>query len=351
MIFPKEDFNKASVKDANINKGILVDLFNKIDDDSINIHSMMLLKNGSRVFKASAYSFDEDTKENVYSVSKAFTSIAIGILIDKNLIKLDDYVLYFFKNEVNKYLKEYEQLKIKHLLTMSVPQTKDLFFELDKMKNVIEPFFNQPLTAKLGEKFMYNNYATFILSAIVSKVTNKSLNDFLNENLYKIVGIKKPKWTEINNYSLGATELYISANDMARFGLLLLNDGQWNDSRIVSKDFLQEATKLQIKTNYDDLNFDYDKYGYGYLFWLNSFGDFRASGSYQQHIVINKEYGLVFVLKAFEERNLLSLFENYVLKASEEGYNYCDYSLRDFIRRFKIHSKEIIEMEKNKSFE
>ncbi|OQX94136.1 MAG: hypothetical protein B6I17_00325 [Tenericutes bacterium 4572_104] len=288
MIFPGEEFNKASVKDANINKGLLVDLFNKIDDDSINIHSMMLLKNGSRVFKASAYSFDEDTKENVYSVSKAFTSIAIGILVDKELIRLDTPV------------------------------------------------------------FMYNNYATFILSAIVSKVTGKSLNDFLDEYLYKIIGIEKPRWDELKGYSLGASRLYLSANDMARFGLLLLNDGMWKSHRVVSSKYLEEATKLQIKTNYDDLNLDYDKFGYGYLFWLNSFGDFRASGSYQQHIVINKEYGLVFVLKAFEERNLLSLFENYILKAAEEEYNYCDYSLRDFIRRFKINSKEIIIMENKK---
>lgn len=348
MIFPGEEFNKASVKDANINKGLLVDLFNKIDDDSINIHSMMLLKNGSRVFKASAYSFDEDTKENVYSVSKAFTSIAIGILVDKELIRLDTPVLYFFSNEVKNYIKEYEALQIKHLLTMSVVQKEDLFFELDKMDNVIEAFFNQPLTAKFGEKFMYNNYATFILSAIVSKVTGKSLNDFLDEYLYKIIGIEKPRWDELKGYSLGASRLYLSANDMARFGLLLLNDGLWKSKRVVSSKYLEEATKLQIKTNYDDSNFDYDKFGYGYLFWMNSFGDYRASGSYQQHIVINKEYGLVFVLKAFEERNLLSLFENYILKAAEEEYNYCDYSLRDFIRRFKINSKEIIIMENKK---
>ncbi len=348
MIFPGDEFNKASVKDANINKGLLVDLFNKIDDDSINIHSMMLLKNGSRVFKASAYSFDEDTKENVYSVSKAFTSIAIGILVDKELIRLDTPVLYFFSNEINNYLKEYEALQIRHLLTMSIPQTEDLYFELDKMDNVIEPFFNQALTAKLGEKFMYNNYATFILSAIVSKVTGKSLNDFLDEYLYKKIGIEKPKWDELKGYSLGASRLYLSANDMARFGLLLLNDGFWDGEKIISKTYLEKATSLQINTSNNEFKHDYDKFGYGYLFWMNSFGDYRASGMYQQHIIINKKYGLVFVVKSFEERNVLSLFENFVLKAAEEGYNYCDYSLRDFIRRFKINSKEIIILETKK---
>jgi len=122
MVFPKQDFNKASVKDADVNKGLLVDLFNKIDEEKINIHSMLLLKDGSRVFRASAYEYDEDTCDDVYSISKSFTSVAIGILYDMNLIKLDDYVLFYFSNDVKDYLPGYELLKIKHLLTMTVGQ-------------------------------------------------------------------------------------------------------------------------------------------------------------------------------------------------------------------------------------
>jgi len=344
MIFPKQEFNKASVKDANINKGLLVDFFNEIDEKKINVHSMILLKDGQRVFRASAHDFDEDTKENVYSISKSFTSVAIGILTDMNLINLDDYVLFFFREDVEDYLPGYEMLKVKHLLTMSVGQERDIFSDLTPNDNVFEMFFNQKLIHDPGEKFMYNNFASFMLSAIVTKITGRSLNDFLNEYMYSHIGMEKPNWDQVNNVNFGATGLHISANDMARFGLLLLNEGNWNGKQIVSKSYLAAATKLQIDTMHWDV--PYDKYGYGYQFWMNSFGDYRCAGAFQQFIIINKEYNLVFAIKAFEERNVFGLFEKYILKAAKVGWKYCDYSLRDYTRRFKNNSKEIIETEK-----
>ncbi len=344
MVFPKAEFNKASVKDANINKGLLVDLFNEIEEERLNIHSMLLLKDGSRVFRASAHTYTEDTKDEVYSVSKSFTSVAIGILCDLNILHLDNYILYFFSKEVSDYLPGYEKIQIKHLLTMSSGQEKDIFSSLTPNDNFYKIFFNQPLINQPGEVFDYSNFSSLILSAIVTKVTGKSLNDFLNEHLYKYIGMEKPNWNQVNGISFGAIGMYISANDMARFGLLLLNDGNWDGKQIVSKKYLDLATQLQIEIK-DDAE-PADKFGYGFQFWRNSFGDYRCAGLYRQYIVINKEFNLVFVIKAYEEKQLLDLFEKYILKACKKGWNYCDYSLRDYTRRFKKNSIEIIEKEK-----
>jgi len=347
MVFPKQDFNKASVKDANINKGLLVDFFNKIDEEKLNIHSMLLLKDGSRVFRASAYDYDEDTKDNVFSVSKSFTSVAIGILQDLKLINLDDYVLFYFSEEVEDYLPGYEKLRIRQLLSMATGQERDAYHELTPADNFFEMFFNIPLIHEPGEKFMYNSFAAFMLSAIVTKVTGRSMNDFLNEYLYSHIGMEKPIWEQVGNINFGATGLEISANDMARFGLLLLNDGNWDGKQIISKEYLGLATSKQILTDSVVFQYDYDHYGYGYQLWLNSFGDYRAAGAFQQYIIINKEYNLVFAIKSFEERNLLNYFEKYILAAAKEGWNYCDYSLRDYTRRFKINSQETIENERD----
>jgi CubicO group peptidase (beta-lactamase class C family) len=183
-----------------------------------------------------------------------------------------------------------------------------------------------------------------MLSAIVTKVTGKSLNDFLNEYLYRKIGIEKPVWDQVNGINFGATGLHISSHDMARFGLLLLNDGVWDGEQIVSKEYLDLATSKQIETTDNELPSDNN--GYGYQFWLNSFGDFRCSGYLSQQIIINKEFDLVFVVKSNEERSLVHLFEDYILKAAQNGYKVCSYSLRDFTRRFKIHSQDLIEKEK-----
>ncbi|XMB72346.1 serine hydrolase [Mycoplasmatota bacterium WC30] len=344
MVFPKAEFNKASVKDADMNKELLVDLFNEIETEKLNIHSILLLKEGSRVFRASAHTFTEDTKEEVYSVSKSFTSVAIGILCDLNILHLDDYILYFFSKEISDYLPGYEKIQVKHLLSMSSGQEKDIFSDLTPNDDLYKLFFNQPLVHKPGEVFNYSNFSSFILSAIVTKVTGKSLNDFLNEYLYKHIGMEKPNWNQVKGINFGASGIHVSANDMARFGLLLLNDGNWDGKQIISKKYLDLATQTQIETkNCDE---EADKFGYGFQFWINSFGDYRCAGLYRQYIVINKKFNLVFVVKAFEERQLLDLFENYIIPACKKGWNYCDYSLRDYTRRFKQNSIKIIEKEK-----
>jgi CubicO group peptidase (beta-lactamase class C family) len=175
-------------------------------------------------------------------------------------------------------------------------------------------------------------------------VTGKLLNDFLDEYLYKKIGIEKPVWNQLKNISYGATGLQVSTYDMARFGLLLLNDGNWNGEQIVSKEYLFEATRKHIDTFSRDK--ECDKHGYGYQFWMNSIGDFRSAGIFGQYIFINKEFDLVFSVKSHDERSLVSLFENFIVKSAKRGWKMCDYSLRDFTRRFKIHSHDLIEKEK-----
>ncbi len=346
MVFPKHEFTKASCKDANINKGVLVDLFNKIDEDKLNIHSMFLLHKGERVFQAYAHEKGPDVREEIFSVSKSFTSVAIGILMDLNLLHLEDYVLFFFRDEVEEFEDIYKELKLKHLLTMTVGQEKDAMFDLTPGSDPIKEFFKQKIIYQPGEVFMYNNYASFMLSIIVTKVTGKSLNDFLDEYLYDKIGIEKPEWETFKEYNMGAYGLRLAAPDLAKFGLLLLNDGKWENEQVVSKAYLDLATTKRVDTS--NWNVDYDKFGYGYQFWINSFEDFRMEGAYQQYVIINKKYDIVFVIQAYEERPLINLFEEYILKAFSEGWKYCDYSLRDYTRKFHIASKPLIEEENEK---
>jgi CubicO group peptidase (beta-lactamase class C family) len=339
MIFPKEDFNKKSCKEANVNKGLIVDMFNKIEDELYNIHSMMLVKDGSKVFEAYAHDFNPESKNNVYSVSKSFTSVAIGILVDKGLVDLENIVLFYFSEEVKDYIKEYEGLKVKHLLTMTVGQEKDLFKDLTPSDNPFEIFFNTPLTSEPGTVFMYSNFASFMLSAIVTKVTGKNMNDFLNEYLYKKIGMEKPAWNSVREYTFGCTGLEISLQDMARFGLLILNDGTWEDEEIVSKGYLEKALDKQVAE-------PGTPFYYGYQFWIaNNYQ--MAAGMFKQYIVIDKRYNVVFAMQAYEERDVLGLYLNYIVKACEKGYEYSELSIRDFIRKFRYNSIPVIEKEKN----
>lgn len=339
MIFPKTEFNKKSCKDANINKQLLAEMFEKIEIEKYNIHSMMLLHEGSLVFDAYAHKFNEKTRSNVYSVSKSFLSVAIGILVDANLLDVDNPVLFYFTQDIETYLPEYEKLRISHLLTMTVGQEQDEFIGIDPTCNPFEKFFSVPLKHEPGEVFLYNNFASFILSVIVTKITGKSVNDFLNEKLYQIINIEKPVWDSYKDYSLGCTGLRISLNDMARFGHLILNDGKWSKEQIVSKTYLDKATEKIITDPFSSLF-------YGYHFWADEI--VAAAGLYKQYIVIDKRYNIVFAMQAYEEREVIEMYYDYIVKAMEIGWEPTNVSLREYVRNFHINSEKIIENELRK---
>ncbi|MDD3122566.1 MAG: serine hydrolase [Candidatus Izemoplasmatales bacterium] len=344
MVFPHKEFEKTSCRDANVEKGYLADMFDFIEREHLNIHSMILVKDGAKVFDAYAEGYEPFHNEEVYSISKSFTSIAIGICQDKKLLHLDDKVINYFMDELTTFLPSYETLTIRHLLTMSVGHDQDFSNDLTENDNPFDRFFNSPLVYEPGTHFLYNNFASFILSAVVTKVTGKSCNDFLDEEMYQEIGIAKPVWDSVKGYSMGAYGIKINTIDLAKFGVLLLNNGKWRDKQIVSAEYINEATQNHISTATNDN--PRDKFGYGYQFWMNDFGDYRAAGWLKQYVVINKEYNVVFVTQAFEERELLVLFSDYILPALQKGWIYDSLSLREYIRKFRENSKPIIENEK-----
>lgn len=343
MNFPHQDFEKASCKDANVEKGLLVDLFDKIRDDRFDVHSIVFVKDGVKVFDAYARGFGPGVAEETYSISKSFTSVAIGILADRGRIGLDDRILPYFP-AVKSHLPAYDGMTVRHLLTMTTGRNEDLFERLWKAADPVGDFFMMPVADAPGSRFFYDNTATFLLSAIVTSVTGMLLNDFLQETLWPKLQIPKPFWTQHGGYNLGATGLRLDAISLAKFGHLLLNDGVWRGETIVSKDYLREATSLQIAT--PEAGGPRDRFGYGFQFWINDFGDFRCAGLFKQYVVVDRAHNVVFAIQAYEQRELLDLVTSYILPACRKGWLYDNYTLRTYIQRFHDESAPILEEEK-----
>jgi len=347
MIYPRKEFEKASCKDANVEKSLIVDMFEKIEAEKWNLHSILLVKDGAKVFETYAKGFGPGVSEEVFSISKSFTSIATGICQDKKLLKLSDLVLPFFEKELKSPVPAgYEHLKIEHLLTMTVGQTEE---GIDAVKNGSDPvdvFFHLPLVNEPGTSFFYNNLATYILSCIIHRVTGKKLNDFLNVVLYPVLEIDKPVWREFNGETCGFSGLQLDATGLAKFGLLLINEGNWRGQPVVSKEYVNNATRYHVSTVKQDN--PRDRFGYGYLFWINDFGDYRAAGLYKSYIVLNKEFNTVIVIQSYEEREVLDLISGYLLPALFKGWQGDSFTLRTYLQRFTDHSAPLIEAEKQK---
>lgn len=326
---------------------MIVDMFNKIEEEKWNVHSILLVKDGAKVFEAYAKGSGPDVPEEVYSISKSFTAIVCGICVDKKLFKLSDLVVSYFKDEIKRPIAEgYDHLKIEHLLTMTVGQEQDGVHSLAQNEDAINTFFHLPLSHDPGTTFFYNNLATFILSRIIQKATGKNVNDFLNEVLYPVLEIEKPFWKEVDGCSLGFSGLKLGATALGKFGLLLLNEGVWRDQPVVSKEFIRNATKYQVSTS--NQSNPKDRYGYGYLFWMNDFGDYRAAGMYKSYVVINREMHAVIVVQSYEEREVLDLVSGYIIPALYKGWQGDTFTLRTYLQRFTDHSGPIIEAERLK---
>ncbi len=344
MLFPVKEFEKTSCRDADVYKEPLSAMFSHIIEEDLNIHQMMLIRDGAKVFSASATGFDEHDPHPVYSVAKSLTSLAIGMLYDDKRIDLDQHVSSYLSSLTDDIPEEYENLTIRHLLTMTTGQKEDIFMDLKASDDLIGRFFTVKRTHPLGKHFFYNNYATFLLSVIVTELTNKTLNDFLHERMFRPLNIDQPTWNEIDGYTFGASGLKLTLTDMGKIGVLLLSDGMWNDQRIVSKNYLDMATNKQVDTTHLSV-LEHNKDGYGFGFWMNHAGGYRAAGLHNQLIIVHPETHAVFVTQAYEKQSLYPLFENYVLPALEKPWHYTTISLKDEIRTFKAHSIDLIKKE------
>jgi hypothetical protein len=158
-------------------------------------------------------------------------------------------------------------------------------------KDWVKGFLSEEIAYKPGSKFLYNSAATYMLSAIVQKVSGIKLIDYLKPRLFEPLGIENADWEEdANGINVGGWGLRIKTEDMAKFGLLFLQNGKWGDKQILSESWVREATKSQIIQNPEkttDLN-DWEQ-GYGYQMWRGSKGSVRADGAFGQYIILLPE--------------------------------------------------------------
>ncbi len=247
-----------------------------------------------------------DDRVCLFSGSKTFTSVGVGICRDEGLLKLTDTALSFFPEYRDIASGRSEAITIRDLLHMS--SGKNVFYfsgdEQEKETNDwAKLFFLDPMKCEAGSEFFYSNACTYMLSRIVEKVSGLTLRDYLIPRVFNPLGIFNPQWhTCPDGHTLGATGLYLTTGEFSKLGLLLLNGGVHEDTRIVSEAYLNEAVTDIIST----ANSSYDPgectNGYGYQLWRCSYkGAYRADGKYGQFSVVFPEREAVVTVTSHEE--------------------------------------------------
>ncbi|PJJ73493.1 CubicO group peptidase (beta-lactamase class C family) [Diaminobutyricimonas aerilata] len=263
------------------------------------VHSIVIVRHGHVVTRAGWAPYRPDRPHAMYSVSKSFTATAIGMLVDDGLLDLDARVLDLFADSAPEHpASNLRQVTVRHLLTMSIGSEEPMMRGLDEHpeRAWMQTFLASPFTEEPGAVFQYNSGATFALSAIVQKVTGQRTLDFLRPRLLDPLSITDADWQQSpEGIDVGGWGLSIDADAMARFGELYLRGGVWQGERLLSQEWVDQATSTQISTaHWDKID---SQQGYGFQFWRARHG-YRADGAYGQVVVVLPEQDAVVAITA-----------------------------------------------------
>ncbi|MBO4298285.1 MAG: serine hydrolase [Clostridia bacterium] len=302
MIYPQADFARSTPEAQGISSAAIENVLRDIRDSGADIHSMLIMRRGRLVFEHYFAPYTAETPHSMYSCSKTFTSMLIGIAQDKGLLSVKDRVLSFFpEQEIKEPSENLSAMTIEDLLMMGTGNAQDTF---PYMMRATQPdadwvniFLNRPVEHKPGTHFVYNTGATYMLSAILTKVTGRTALDLANEWLFGPMGIDGAAWDACpRGVSLGGTGLHITPRDMLRMGMLLLGRGRWKNQQLVSPEYIAEAQKKHIENRSGDPAQDPNwAAGYCYQMWRCCFDAYRADGMGGQFIVVMPRQEMIVV--------------------------------------------------------
>jgi len=281
----------------------------QIDPKKHELHSYMLIRHGKVISEAWWKPYAANKVHSMYSVSKSWTSTAIGFAVTEKRLRVEDKVISFFPEYAALKDKPFIQdLLVQDLLTMSVGHEKEPLRSVIVMQpDWIRGFLNHPIVSKPGTKFLYNTLATYMLSAIIQKVTGETTLTYLKPRLLDPLHITGIDWeSDQKGINVGGWGIRLKTEDMAKLGLLYLNKGKFEGKQILPAAWVAEATKAQImqdagKTPEERAQMFYNGWpdwlqGYGYQFWRGRHNSFRGDGAFGQTILMMPDQDAVLII-------------------------------------------------------
>ena len=261
-----------------------------------------------------------EERQNQFSVTKSFTSTAIGLAIGEGRLSLEDYVLDYFKEEAPAVPSDnLRKMQLRHLITMSMGWPEPMFMTGRKERAFSDDWvrycLSQPVVNVPGSTFLYSNAGPYLLGIILQRLTGQTLREYLTPRLFEPLGMEMPG-VELDpkGMEFGASSFELTVSDIAKLGLLYLQHGLWEGRQIIPAEWTEEVCKPRIDTNGDgDALIGHD---YGYLFWVMPEGTFRADGMYEQYSIVIPSRDAVIAVNAHQttgNRDILHAVMTYIV--------------------------------------
>lgn len=266
------------------------------DKDIDSLHSVMLVRHGHVVAEGWWTPYAADTRHQLYSLSKSFTSTAVGLAVAEGKLSIDDEVLKLFADEAPADPPaNLKAMRVSDLLRMNTGHQTEPRPKPDE--SWAKTFLAHPVPFKPGTHFLYNTPATYMQSAAVQKATGQTVLDYLKPRLFDPLGIVDPTWEKSpQGISTGGYGLSVRTEDIAKFGQLYLQKGKWEGKQLVPAAWVEAATARQT-SNGSSPKSDWDQ-GYGYQFWRSRHGAYRGDGAFGQYCIVLPEQDAVVAITA-----------------------------------------------------
>ncbi|HHY82878.1 MAG TPA: serine hydrolase [Clostridiales bacterium] len=289
-------FTKAQPEHMGISSKHIIRFLKKAEANGVMLHSILMMRRGNIVAEGYYAPFTQNELHRVYSVSKTFTSTAIGLLADEGRISLDDHVCDYFQDKLPETPHPYIlDMRIRDLLIMATPHTVPTYKPDDK--DWAWTFFNTEPSHPPGTIFSYDTSGTYVLDVLIERVTGKPFLEYLKDKVLRELGFSENAWCikAPEGHSWGGSGVMCTTRDLAILAVLYMNNGNIGGRQYISEEYVKAATSRQID-NAPTGHRDYlHGNGYGYQIWMLKDGAYAFVGMGMQLVICVPREDFIFI--------------------------------------------------------
>ena len=285
-----------------ISASCIMDALREIDTRGISMHSFLFCKDNCLVAEGYYAPVKKNDLHRMFSVTKSFTSIAIGLLQEEGRLSLDDSIVKFFPEYVPNASEAHPWLlatTIRDMLSMRSCHASTTYDKFSSKTDWVKSFFTVAPTHTPGTVFHYDTSSSHTLCALVEKLTGMKMLDYLRNKVLNEIGFSKEAYCLTDGFgvSMGGSGLMATSRDLMLFALLILNNGKLNGKQYISADYIKESTSFQTATCVTG-PVPSESQGYGLQFWIGEHGSIVCYGMGGQLAILLPEYNTAIVTTA-----------------------------------------------------
>ncbi|MBQ2957065.1 MAG: serine hydrolase [Clostridia bacterium] len=280
---------------AGIPSGAIERFIDRLEGSRLCMHDFVMIKNGGILAEAYWKPFHADRKHRMYSVSKSFVSIAVGVMIGEGRLSLEDHVADYFPEKLPENPHPYIlEMTVRDLLMMSTCHNRCSYDNRDA--DWVATFFNRKPSHRAGRVFSYDTAATVVLNAIVEKLAGEPFLEYLRPRFLDPLGVSKDVWCvqRPEGGSWGGSGVMVTAMDLARVAQCCMHGGKHEGKQLIPEWYIREATTRQIDNRTSEADPEW-QFGYGYQFWCTRNGGFAMNGMGSQFAICLPKYDFILI--------------------------------------------------------